>query len=76
MTLGPLTPSDADARLVRAAALIAASHVADGGGLCVGCRVAWSRLVPFPCPQRWWADAVLGEYGSADGSGSPAVSPL
>jgi hypothetical protein len=72
MTLGP--PTDADARLVRAAVLIAASHVADGG-LCGGCRVVWSRLVPFPCPQRRWADAVLGEYGSADGSGSPAVFP-
>ncbi|RUL91899.1 hypothetical protein EG812_18300 [Verrucosispora sp. FIM060022] len=34
---------------------ILAVHVRGLDGLCVGCRVWWARLVPYPCWQVEWA---------------------
>lgn len=75
VTTGPPSPSVGQARWVRVAASLAAVHVAEGGW-CQGCAVVWSRWVPFPCPQRRWANAVLCEYGDDDGPDSPALPPM
>ncbi len=34
---------------------ILAVHVRGLDGMCAGCRVWWSRLVPYPCWQVEWA---------------------
>ncbi|MFX0594020.1 hypothetical protein [Melissospora conviva] len=34
---------------------ILAVHLRGLDGLCVGCRVWWARLVPYPCWQVEWA---------------------
>ncbi|MEV6813416.1 hypothetical protein [Micromonospora sp. NPDC051296] len=34
---------------------IVAVHVRGLDGMCVGCRVWWSRLTPYPCWQVDWA---------------------
>ena len=34
---------------------ILAVHVRGLDGTCVGCRVWWSRLAPYPCWQVEWA---------------------
>ncbi|SCL19711.1 hypothetical protein GA0070624_1822 [Micromonospora rhizosphaerae] len=34
---------------------ILAAHVRAIDGTCVGCRLWWSRLSPYPCWQVLWA---------------------
>ena len=44
--------------LLPAARAVLATHRPDPGGLCAGCRHQWNRVVPHPCTQSSWAQAV------------------
>lgn len=35
--------------------VILSVHVRGLDGLCIGCRVWWSQLTPYPCWQVEWA---------------------
>ncbi|MDH6466308.1 hypothetical protein M2302_006515 [Micromonospora sp. A200] len=34
---------------------ILAAHLPGAAGMCVGCRIWWARMTPYPCCQVQWA---------------------
>jgi hypothetical protein len=62
-------PQPATARplaLLPAAQALLAIHQPDAAGLCTGCRQQWARVVPHPCTQHIWAQAVHDRIPSPD----------
>lgn len=57
MSGGPA--ADGPERVFADAVTVAGLHVPDRDGWCVGCLQVWGRLVPYPCTQAEWAQAVL-----------------
>jgi hypothetical protein len=68
-------PDQSQTALIDDASTVLARHTPDYDAMCAECRALWGRLVPHPCTQVAWAQAVVARLPTRETMATLGLQP-